>query len=555
MEKLVETKTDAVKPENTKPENYRLPGLAGCLLKAVILVTGISTGGLLHSRVLYSDINAFFGKPYLPSFSPDSLTLEPNREGANLPAEISHLQRKTDSLNGSFFEFARRQDAEASFDIFRQIAIEHVFDYLNLLNAVNKQTASVDQHNKLQVSLDQESYNLSHPLEFQALFSMSSLKLEAANLDQEINKATDEANRKSLRERKNKNTLNQEAILWLKQQNLNISLSENGVLLATPNSLANFARALQWNNKLGYSYPRTGLFGPSPDVGGSFLKKGPYSSQSSIIDYLNPYGDLGSLIHEIGHFISEAPEIRNPDFPLEAFDKAMKSAEKGNLQAVKRKNEIHYYLAKEQREKRYEQYAGFFAEYFVNGTILRTRIAQMESDDPAAAEILRVAYSFFKQLFQGAEFINDGLTQDDLNQQAVDEIITQTNPSASTLKPEIIMPVPPQRFYAVGKRVTVIDKDIQRPGILLKDEPKGPSRTDLPAVFDHDIVEIIEGPVEIVTAYELDEKTMVFIPTSAKWWKVQIKMQGSQSYSKLGFRDGENGWIEERWLGDIYIPK
>ncbi|MCL5784768.1 MAG: hypothetical protein M1142_05475 [Patescibacteria group bacterium] len=560
QERETSTENSAARPSRPKRRISKALELAANTLVAfTILGTSGCTAWSIWNTIqdrrqieeLYKKASATLDErfnPHFPSFNPGNINLEPDQQKIDLQPKLFQLRKETDILNGAFFEFAKRPNAELANaeTTFRQIATEHLFDYLQLLNTTNPQQKAifVNKNGRSEVQLDNEIYDLSNPLQFQTLFAVTSLKLETASLDQEIDKTTDQTTKEILLRRKSITMLSQQSAIWLKDQDIRLGIAENGILLASPLSFASFARTLQLTNDLGYPLPRTGIFGPNPKYGGEYLEKDSISSKSTIIDYLDPYGSLDSLVHETGHYVSDVSTSIRPQFSQSAFEAQALQSETGGLATVRDPKNVHYFLADRERNNRKEQYAELFAQYITKGKVVREKLIQLQSDDPAAAQILQAEYDFFKTFFQGREFIEGGFTQAEINQQIVK--ITKEAETAITQE------LPKKRVYTVGEKVTIVDKDTKRPGILLKDLPNNPTKADSPAVFDYDVVEIIEGPVELATEYNLDKKTMTFIPKNSKWWKVQLKMQGGQSYSRIGFRGGETGWIEEKWLGDTY---
>lgn len=482
---------------------------------------------------LYKDAsNRFderFNPPRFPDFDPQTLNSELNLQNVDLPQRLSQLQRKTDSLNETFFEVAKRPNTETANieTTFRQIATEHLFDYLQLFNIHSPEVkaVSVTESGRPGVRFGGEFYDLSNPLQFQALFAVTSLKLEAATLDKEINQTTSQTIRENLMLKRSRNILNQKAAGWLKNQDIQLGFGENGALLATPTSLADFARTIQLINNLGYPIPRTGIFGPNPNYGGIYVGKSVSSSESTIIDYLNPYGSLDALVHEAGHYVSDVSASVNPQFSQAAFEMVVIQAETENLPAVRDPKNVHYFLAAPQRNDRKEQYAELFAQYVKNGKAVRDKLTKLRSDDPAAARILEAEYNFFKMLFQGKEFVEGGYTQEELNEQIITKAI-----------------VDEPKIYKTGQQIIIVDNDTKHPGILLRNMPAGQVSPDSPAVFNHDVVKIVDGPFVIKRQYVFNEKTLTEKIEDVNWWRVTA---GS----------GTTGWVDEKWLGSVYQPQ
>jgi len=389
----------------------------GPIVGAAIAVWGLSEARNQTARRL----NEVFGQSQVRELDPNSLNTiaEPFIGLEETQLAILRFQIRKYHLNDIFYEFAQRTSTDDSLDTFHQIATEHLFDGIKIINKHTQQNTveTVIENGILGVKLDEQFYNLANPLQFQALYALTSLKLDAISQDTDHKKENADDDKTAQQERNAKNILDQQAIRWLKDQELNVGFIENGLLLADAQSLAAFARTLAAINRLGYENPRIGFFGPDKRSGGRFIEKGPSATNHTAINYSSRYGNIDSLVHELGHYLETVSQAVDPAGSYTSFDQQMKDAENKYLLQVQNKDELHNYLHPNQRQERDEQYAGYFKEYILRGNSLRAQIAQLHKTDPAAAQIYQTAYDFFKKLFKNQEFIEDGLTEEELRYQ------------------------------------------------------------------------------------------------------------------------------------------
>lgn len=454
----------------------------------------------------------------------------------NTQFEVRTFNKRGDDLNLMFAEFAKRRDGQESLPTFRQIALEHLFDGLRILNSAkdDRVAEAVVSPDKLQVKLDGHLYDLTDPWQFQMVFALTSFKVNAADFEISLNNPNYADIRKQILKQLAKNELNQESILWLKDQELKTGWVPDGALLLNPNHLANFARALKLVGELGYPTPRFGFFGPHDKYGAIFLGEDQYTSTHTIINYANWGGIINFLVHEVGHDISWLSAKINLAFSQEAFNRLMDQVERTNKPLLKEnKNPLDLYAPEGSANKRIEQYANLFSAYLVEGDSLRKKIEYLRAEDPAAANILEAGYNFFKEWSNGQEFDEDILTEKEI-----------------TARLEILQPKKEAKNYQINQLVSIVDKDSQRPGILLRLSPAASIQVDSPAVFDEDNVRIIEGPL-ITKRQNWDSQGRPFLE-DVRWWRVRIVDQSSESYSLVGNRYGEEGWVQESWFGGIF---
>lgn len=487
-----------------------------------------------------SGLDKILGQIKPANFDPNTLNAEAelNPQGFDAQQTAYLFHRTTDALNSAFYEFARRPDTENVLPIFRQIALEHLFGGLQSLNIIypeQKATFS-SEDGKMIVVLDNERYDISQPLQFQVLFALTSLKLDEAGLDADLNRPS-LWNKETMLYQKAGNNLNQQAVVWLKNQNLEVGLLEKGLLLADPQSLATFARVLKWTNQLGYPNPRIGIFNPDQKWGGRYLGRlDPLTNKPTTIDYLDPYGLVDSLVHEIGHGVEDFNSINNSEFSLKAFGGMITEVEKVNWAQVQNTDKYKPYLSKDQENPRKEQYATLFTEYFSRGEIFRAKISELTDTDPAAADILKTSYNFFKNLFDGRSFLNGGITPEDLEQQFKANLASE------------------EKVYAIGKQALILDKAQENPGVLLRQFAGGGVSPETMAVFDNDWIEIIDGPI-LVSRQVFNFKTGKYDTENTNWWKVKLNRQSSQNYLRVGRQKDATGWIAEKYLGESWSNK
>lgn len=524
-----------------------LAGLA--IMSAPGASIGFTLGSALTSKqirnqsdnsfeTLKQTYESIFGKPQFEPLDPNSLNTKTEiaAENINFATELWLFNQNTANLNGAFNEFAQRPNTENSLEVFHQIAVDHLFKGLRLLNkAAKRQVAEYlnADPGQLQVKLDGQIYDLNNSFQFQTAFALTSLKLEAIAIQMDLNNIAAEEKRAEVLAKSAKNILDQEILLWLKNQNLNNGFTKDSLLLIEPQSLSRFARTLKLIDNLGYPPPRAGIFGPDAKYGGRFVAKGELSSEHTTIDYGDRYGSINSLIHELGHYLAEVSKETNPEFSQSAFNKLLDQVERENLPTVANKETVHFYTPPDYRINRTEQYAYYFEEFVNNGENLRGKISQKRQEDPYAANILDAEYDFFKRLFKGKEFIVDGLTWEELQTR-----IKKDKPVAEK-----------QKSYQIGQIVTISDNDTRRPGILLRPSPNGPIYTDSKAVFDQDDIQILEGPFVIKHQTWDQQGKPIFVDIN--WWKVKIIYQPPNSSQLVGSQYGEKGWISEEWFGEI----
>lgn len=501
----------------------------------------IATGLALKYTVLKEtrdSVDQIFGQPIIRQFDPNSLdaALESKIDINRLSLEIQIFQTQNTALNVAFWQFAIRPNNEDVIERFHQLATERLFEGLRLLQQTENQKVAelVKNSQKLEVRFADHFYDLNDPFQFQVLFALVDLQLKKFVLASEFKaNSIKEENHLELTAR---NLLDTQAISWLSNQELKTGFTKNSLLFVDAKSLARFARILKEINQLGYPAPAFGFFGAHPSSGGGFIPKDKFgSSFHTAFDRVDQFGSVDSLTHEIAHYVAKVSTRIDPKISQDSFNQLMDSVEKENLPSVREKQEVHFYTHPSARDSRTEQYAYFFAEYVNNGDSLREKIAQIGQKDPSAANILQTEYDFFKRLFKGKEFAQDGLIADQLRlpQQ-------ESTPQATEIKPT----------YQIGQRVIISDKNPRIPGILLRPAPAGPIRTDTRAVFDGDDVEIIEGPVVIQRQTWKRAENGQFEPIleDVNWWKIRIYYQEELSRSLVGDQYGAEGWISEEWL-------
>src|SRR3989344_1296527 len=337
----------------------------------------------------------------------------------NLPFYQEQFSDKISQLNSAFYEVARRPNNSKAIVLFEQIALDHLIEGLQTLNSISPDSIEYLKSPKKEIlaRIDGVIFDLNDRLQFQEAASLTYLKLENTVIKQSIESGTNHGDIKELEQRIFENNLDQESILWLREHKFDINFRKNGLLFAQPKELAALARALRLiTEELGYSAPKIGFLGPGEN-GGEYLGRSnlpqPLEKLNPIPDIatirINSQGDISPLIHELGHHLSNVADNTGS---LEAFDKTMDKIERINKAKVKDKKHIEFYTYNP--NSRSEQYADFFEYYFLNGAHLRQTIARFETEDPAAANILKAADEFFSETLGGKEYDRGGLTKEDL---------------------------------------------------------------------------------------------------------------------------------------------
>ncbi len=496
---------------------------------ALGILTGFVVGGGAAIYAQQKNYDDLFGKP-----SHQKLRLDEIDQGQpqlvderDLQYQIIRYQSQTNSLNLAFYELAKREALQKSIPEFRQVALEHLIEGAIIVNEANNQKIVKivkSDEEVAKIAIGEVEYNLNNLFEFHQAFALIDNKLKIAGIQWDLKQNHNHTQKESeqLKEALLEYSLNESALLWLKNQKLAIGFIQNSTLLVDTDDLATLARLLMFCKENDFGIPHI-LFAGTNQYGGQYFSKGPSISRDTAVDYTLS-GDIDSLIHEIGHHIS----FINKEHSLEKFTMLMDEIEKKHLPKVKDRNNLWFFA-----EPRVEQYAYLFAYYFESGELMQKEISDLQNSDPAAAEIVATQFAFFKDLFKGKTYARNGLTNQDLT-------------------PKVEKP----QKYEVGQSVRISDLNKEHPGIILRNELAGPIEKNMPAVFNRDRVKLLSGPF-VTLESRWDESQGKNVNSEVAWWYVSIEFQTLDSYSQvghLGYQKTE-GFIRQEYLGNVVDVK
>lgn len=502
------------------------------ILRGTVFVISIGAGFIAGTEYGYKtvrdDLDLIFGQPNvqrLKALDVNELSSVHVTDASKSRLQIEGFILKNKSLNIAFEPFASLPNNKQVIWQFRQVAQDHLLIGAYILNRESESVvakAKTSRNEQTTVTIDDNEYSLENLYEFHQAHSLITLKLERILLNRSLDDSTNDQKRGEIRQELVENQLDWEAIKWLKTQNLEVGASQNSVLFTDSSSLATFARTLRFAKKNNHNIPRIALLGPDALYGGRFVTKGKQLTKVTIIDYNND-GNIYSLVHELAHSIQDE---KGP-FSQQKFNELMDAVEEENLKKVKDLDNVYFYINQENKRERDEQYAYFFANYFMDGEGLRKRIETLSVEDPYAAYIILAQYNFFKALFQDHEFRRKGLTEKELS-------------------PKVEKP----KKYEVGQIITVSDKDTQNPGVLLRSTPAGPARENDSAVFDGDAIIILNDSPVSVKYSRYDYELRAIVDIEDYWYYVRIHSRGSLGISRLGDQMG-TGFMKENYFGEL----
>lgn len=286
-----------------------------------------------------------------------------------------------------------------------------------------------------------------------------------------------------------------EAIRWLKDRNLPVTVDEDAFGFLPENHLASLARVAQVLDEHSLPIPKQFKFirHHQGDPGGAWYHDHNNHTQPFTVVVTNNSNEKGEP-HETGHFLSDAKFL--PDaavaskmekFSQMAFEDAIRpAAEASDANLV-------------------EEYAEGFRKYLFEGEEERGRIGGV------GGHFTQSVYQFFQRMFGGTHFAGE---------------------AQPIIKPNV-------RTYEAGSRVKIFDLDTDTPGFLLRptaETTDGELRPNLPSVFHGDVVELLQNG-------EGRGKEM---------WLVKVVKRDIDTFFKLG-KTGDNvvGWVDLRAFGDI----
>ena len=377
------------------------------------------------------DMEDLLGKSFQRPIDPNILNKVNNEDTTpiNLSFEFRSFETKRYHLNDTFYELTVRPNTEPAIETLQQIATEHVLKGMNTVNETKNAAVFeyLEETDGLKVKTDNRVFDLKNPLDFQIVYGLTYFRLERLDLEEQSRKTEEygfeiiidgESSKDTSQKAILINELNENALLWLKDSNIPVNFSQNSLLLADQESLANFAKTLKLTQNLGFPPPRINLLGANPKYGGIYLPHG-FTSRESIIDYSDKYGSVDSLTHELGHYISHTADDFNPKLSLKSFTETMEATERENPTNTKDKSLLFFYLLDEQRNaainNKGEEYAYFFSKYLTSGIGLKGSIESIKEQNPHIAAIMQAQYDFFKNTL--GEFSHGVLTKEDLASQ------------------------------------------------------------------------------------------------------------------------------------------
>ncbi len=292
-------------------------------------------------------------------------------------------------------------------------------------------------------------------------------------------------------------------LLWLSHEELPVKIENEAWGFAPRNVFVNMSRFYQKVKALGYPIPRTMIFqfyNPG-DPGGGW-----YSPDVNDLYVTNHSGD-DTIIHEWSHNqADESPEFSQKNyndtfFNEEVWDKAFSPDSFINPGVLGKKNHAEVMV---------EDYAENLSIFFTNGTEYRQRLKKLFLAGNPSYELLLAKYYYAQKFYGGDEFLTNG-----------------------------------ERFLPIKGDIFVInDPDGFYRGICLRSEPSYDFE-EAPKVYDEELVEVLEGPVEAVDPSGSGTRQM---------YRVMFVQYDQENHSKRVYLDNGEGWIWKIWLGDRIIP-
>lgn len=292
-------------------------------------------------------------------------------------------------------------------------------------------------------------------------------------------------------------------LAWFAQQsNLPIFVIEPGSFAIIPKDhLLSISRVLQLLRQIDIPFPSVFRFKNWEGINNERHMEGAgyYEGYKNRIPFritITNVAGSETVEHEIGHFISDAshkPESqpRLKEFSQEAFEQIIEAIEETDL---------------------VEEYAEAFVRSYRHGNTFRESIIQSKG---AKKAILAAEYNFFKALFNGQEFRNEG---------------------------GLVKHLDPEAKISQGDVITISDTDIEVQGILLRPIPSLAKHPSFPIVEDNYKVRIIGGPVVIK-----DEQGK-----EVEMWQVQVVNLDIVNEQLAWFALPQfQGWISRQWFGEV----